>query len=176
MVIQVPPQGTPPDGSFPWPQPEFEKIYNNTMDASFAALGRSITLHLTPQITPDVSGVEASTTAVHYSPFMGRGTRRVPSTISTTRTPAVKHVPRDVTYVAHIKHGPKQQDDRGGVALTANEVQTKTVIESLSHVSEAESATIDGMRYQRESIRPIGLQNKRYILTTWSAIDEKERP
>lgn len=171
----VNPLGTPgDDGSFSEIQPEFEQCYASHMDSSFAALGRNIVLHLPPERIADASGVQASTTAVHYNPFGGRAPRRVPSTISTTRTPAVQVVHRDVNYTAHIKHGPKDADDNAGVELLKDEVQTKLVLAARPHVVACLSATIDGSRYQLESIRPIGFQNVRYILVKWSAINEAE--
>ncbi len=173
----VSPLGTPSDdGSFSFIQPGFESCYANLMNSSFAALGRNIVLHLTPERTVDASGVQQSTGAVHYNPFMGRSARPVPNQISTTRQPAVRHVHRDVTYIAHIKHGPKDADDNGGVELLKDEVQTTTVLESLPHISECESVTIDGRRYTLESTRKIGLQNTRYVIAKWSAINESENP
>lgn len=177
MVIKktISPLGLPfDDGSFSSIQPEFESCYASFMDSSFAALARNIVLHLTPEKVIDTSGTQASTLAVHYNPFQGRAGRRTPSTISTTRQPAVIHTHRNVTYAAHIKHGPKDPDDNGGVALSDNEVQTKLVIAATPHINGALSATIDGRRYKRESVRQIGFQTPRYIIVTWSAINEKE--
>lgn len=176
--IDVTPLGLPlpDDGSFSDIQNEFENCYHAIFDSSFAALGRNITLHLTPQKTIDASGVEASTPAVHYNPFQRRGGRQVPSSISTTRTPAVKVTHRDTTYAAHIKHGPKDADDNGGIALSADEVMTTTLIEALPHLKECHSATIDGQRYQLESTRQIGFRDTRYVISKWSAINETENP
>lgn len=173
--IDVTPLGTPPDdGSFSFIQPEFEACYASLMNSSFAALGRSITLHLMPIRTVDASGVQASTGAVQYNPFMGRSARPVPSTISTTRQPAVIHTHRDVAYVAHIRHGPKDADDKGGVELKVDEVMTTTVFESLPHINECESATIDGQRFNLQATRIIGLQDARYVISKWRAIAESE--
>lgn len=171
----VNPLGLPTDdGSFSEIQEEFENCYHNIFDSSFFALGRNIVLHLTPQKTIDSSGVQASTPAVHYNPFDRRAGRQVPSQISTTRTPAVRLVHRDVTYKAHIKHGPKDANDNNGISLLENEVMTTTLIESLSHLNEAQSATIDGGRYQLEWTRPIGFRDVRYVISKWSAINETE--
>ena len=123
---------------------------------------------------PDVSGIQASTGAVHYNPFMGRAARQVPSNISTVRQGGTKYVHRDVTYVAHIRHGPKDADDTGGVLLSEDQVQTTTLIQSEDHIDECESATIDGSRYALDSKRIVGFQNARYVICKWSAINEEE--
>jgi hypothetical protein len=105
---------------------------------------------------------------------MRRGGRQVPTNISSTRTPAVKLVHRDAEYSAHIKHGPKDPDDNGGVELLEGEVMTTMLIESKPHVEECLSATIDGGRYKREWVRPIGFRDVRYIIVKWSPINEIE--
>ncbi len=169
----IPPDGIPSDdGSFSEIQDEFENCYASLMDSSFAALGRIITLHLQPEKTIDTSGVQASAPALHYNPFMRRGGRQVPSVISTTRTPAVKLVHRDVEYIAHIKHGPKDGDDKGGVSLLVNEVQTTTVIASLKDINGAITVTIDNKRYNLEWTRPIGFRDIRYLMSKWTSVDE----
>ena len=144
------------------------------MDSSYFALGRTITLHLTPEKTADTDGTQASTPAVHYNSFQRRAGRQVPSRISSTRMPAVKITHRDVEYQAHIKHGPKDADDRGGVELLNDEVQTTTLLESQKHITGAISATIDGRRFNLEWSRPIGFQSARYLISKWRAINEVE--
>ena len=171
----IAPLGFPDDdGSFSEIQEEFENCYHSLMDSSYFALGRTIVLHLTPEKIIDTSGVEASTPAVHYNPFMRRGGRQVPSTISTTRTPAVQLIHRDVPYAAHIKHGPKNSDDKGGIELFDGEAQTTTLIESQKHINGAITATIDGRRFNLESTRPIGFRDVRYLISKWKRIDEAE--
>jgi hypothetical protein len=173
--INVTPHGTPDDdGSFSEIQEEFENCYHSIIDSSFFALGRIITLHLTPTKTEDTDGVQASTPAVHYNPFSRGGGRQVPNQISTTRVPAVKITHRDVEYVAHIKHGPKDADDKGGVELSADEVQTTTLIESAAHLSGSLTATIDGARFNLDSTRQIGLRDVRYVISKWKAVNEVE--
>ena len=164
----------PDDGSFSEIQEEFENCYDSIFDSSFTALGRVITLHLTPEKIIDTSGLQASTPAVHYNPFAGRAPRRVPSPISTVRTTGTRLVHRDVDYVAHIKHGPQDDDDTGGVSLERDEVMTTTVMESLPHVNEALTATIDGARYRKEWTRKIGFRDVRYIITKWKEVNEAE--
>lgn len=174
--INVPPGSTPPDdGSFSFIQQDFEQTYASLMNSSFAALGRNIVLHLMPQRSLDASGIQASTQAVQYNPFMGRAARPVPNTISTTRAPGVVHTHRDVTYVAHLRHGPKDADDQGGVELLKDEVQSTLVLDALEHVIECETATIDGRRYKMESYRKIGFQNARYLIVKWKVVNEAER-
>lgn len=162
----------PDDGSFSDIQREFEDCYHSIFDSSFFALGRNIVLHLTPEKTVDTSGVQASTPAVHYNPFQRRAGRQVPSSISTTRTPAVILVHRDVTYSAHIKHGPRLPDDNGGFELLKGQVMTTTLIEARPHIAQSQSATIDGRRYKAEWTRPIGFQDVRYVITLWEPINE----
>lgn len=170
----ITPRGTPPDGTFPWPQPVFEQLYNNAMDASFAALGRDIVIHLTPEKYVSSGIIQANAPALQYNPFQGRAARPAPNIISTTRQPATEFIHRDVTYKAHIRHGPKDDDESGGVALLRDEVHTTTVIESMEHIQAAESATIDGVRCKLESVRPIGLQSARYVIAKWKLINETE--
>lgn len=170
----VDPFNNPPDGqgSFPWPG--FDDLYDSIFDSSFASAGRTITLHLKPIVIPDSSGVESGPIATRYNPFGGRTSRRVPSQISTTRTAGTQFIYRDVEYVAHIKHGPEEDDDTGGLTLDQDEARTTTVLESLEHVLEAESCTIDGRRYQRSSVRQIGWKSTRYIMTKWKIINERQ--
>lgn len=170
----IPPQGTPPDGSFPWPQPVFEQLYNNAMDASFAALGRDIVIHLTPERYVSSGIIQANVPGLQYNPFQGRAARPAPNVISTTQQPATEFIHRDVTYKAHIRHGPKDDDETGGAALLRDQIQTTTVIESLDHLNAAETATIDGIRCKLESTRLIGLQSRRYVIARWQVINETE--
>lgn len=173
--IDVTPNATPDnDGSFSEIQEEFENCYQNLINSSFFALGRVIILHLEPQKIEDTTGVEASTPAVHYNPFQRRGGRQVPSSISTTRTPAIQVIHRNVEYIAHIKHGPKDSDDKGGVALRDDEVQTTTLIQSQQHINGAITATIDGRRYSLDSTRPIGFRDVRYVIAKWKRVSEVE--
>lgn len=170
----VTPHGIPSDdGSFSDIQNEFEDCYSSIMDSSFAALGREITLHLIPKKTEDTA-TQAQAPATRYNPHSrGRG-RQVPTSISSTRVPAVEITHRDVTYIAHIKHGPKEANDNSGVRLEENEVQLTTVIQSKLHITSALSVTVDNMRYNLDSIRPIGLQNPRYIISKWKMINEAQ--
>lgn len=170
----IPPRGTPPDGTFSWPQPAFEQLYNNAMDASFAALGRDIVLHLIPEKYVSSGILQANSPALQYNPFQGRAARPAPNIISTTRQPATEFIHRDVIYKAHIRHGPKDGDDQGGAALLRDEIQTTTVVESLHHINAAETATIDGLRCLLDSVRPIGLQDRRYVIARWKVINETE--
>ena len=173
--IDVTPHGTPnDDGSFSEIQEQFEECYHSIIDSSFFALGRMITLHLTPTKTEDTDGVQASTPAVHYNPFQRRAGRQVPTPISSTRIPAVQITHRDTEYIAHIRHGPKDADDAGGVELLKDEVQTTTLIESKAHLRGALTATIDGGRYNLESVRQIGFRDTRYIIAKWKAVNEVE--
>jgi hypothetical protein len=171
----IDPLGQPSDdGSFSQIQNEFEQCYGSIMDSSFAALGRTITLHLTPEKIIETSGLQAGPSAMHYNPLMGRSARRAPNRISTTRTTATRLIHRDVQYVAHIKHGPNDPDDSSGISLDRDEVQTTTVLASEPHIDEALTATIDGNRYTKDSSRIIGFQNARYVICKWTRINESE--
>ena len=176
--IDVTPLGLPfpDDGSFSDIQNEFENCYDSIFDSAFFALGRNIVLHLTPQKTLDASGVQASTPAVRYNPFERRAGRQVPSQISTTRMPAVQVTHRDATYIAQIKHGPRDPDENGGIELLRGEAMTTTVIASGPHLSQSQSATIDGRRYKFEWSRPIGFRDVRYLISKWKIINESENP
>jgi len=166
----------PDDGSFSDIQNEFENCYDAIFDSAFFALGRNIVLHLEPERTIETSGLQASTPAVHYNPFQRRGGRQVPSQISTTRMPAVRMTHRDVTYIAQIKHGPRSVDEKGGIELLNGEVTTTTVIESRPHINQCHTATIDGMRYKLEWVRPIGFRDVRYAISKWKIVNESENP
>lgn len=166
----------PLNGSFPWP--DFENLYNDVMDASFDVLGRTIRLHLQP-IQNVASGIVQSARRVfQYNPYLGRAARPAPLQVSTTRAPALKFTPRDVDYKAHIRHGPNKLDLQSvGIELNTNQVAVTTVVEAIAHINEAESATIDGARYQLDKApREIGLGTLRYAITVWERINEKEAP
>jgi len=172
----ITPNGIPVDGIFSWPQRAFEELYNNAMDASFNALGRDIVLHLTPEKHVASGITQESSPALQYNPFQGRSARPAPNIISTSRQPAVEFIHRDVTYKAHIRFGPKDDDESSGATLLNDEIQTTTIIESLGHINASESATIDGFRCKLETIRPIGLQDRRYVIAKWKVINESENP
>lgn len=164
------------DGSFNFPQPQFESLYNNAMDSSFAALGRNIVLHLTPVRIASSGVQEYHSPPQQLNPYLGRAPRPMPNSVSTSRNPAVEHTYRDTTYVAHIRHGPKEISDKDSIGrLEVDEVATTTLIDSIPHILECESATIDGLRYMlHKSPRPIGLQDKRYCISVWKRIPERE--
>jgi hypothetical protein len=178
-MIDVP-SNQPFIGSFPWP--EFEALYRDVMDASFLDIDgpvRKITLHLTPVRTQSSGLVDANVPnkrPIQYNPYLGRAARPAPISISSTRTPAVQHIPRDVKYDAHIRHGIRTDvTEDVGIELKANQVATTTIIESGAHIGEAESATIDGRRYRLHAgPRPIGFRSTRYLISIWEQIPEGE--
>lgn len=171
----IPPLGTPPDGAGQFPWPDFEQIYNQAIDSSFAVLGRDIVLHLVPEHYVSSGIIQASVPALQYNPFQGRAPRPAPNVISTTKQPATEFIHRDVTYKAHIRHGPKDDDAEGGASLLRDEIQTTTVVESTDHILAAETATIDGIRCILDSVRPVGLQTRRYVIAKWKVINETEK-
>jgi len=175
IMINVNPN-QPLNGSCPWP--DFEELYNDVMDSSFDVLGRNITLHLHPVQTAASGVVQSTKRVLQYNPYLGRAPRPAPMNISTSRTPAARFVPRDVIYKAHIRHGPTESSHQDtGIDLDINQAATTTVVEAIPHISEAESATIDGSRYQVFSPpREIGLGTLRYAITVWERVAEKENP
>lgn len=159
-------------GGFSWPN--FDNLYKQVIDGSFAAFARLIVLHLMPIQTPD-SGLLAAPQPTQYNPLLGQAPRGVPNIVSTTRNKAVKITPRDVVYQAHIKHGPAEIDDKNLIRLEMDQCATTTVYESFQHITEAESVTIDGMRFKlHKSPRPIGLHAKQYLITIWQKIPEMQ--
>jgi hypothetical protein len=176
-MIDVTPN-QPFDSSFPWP--ELDALYRNVMDGAFldtSGPAREITLHLTP-VRLRASGITTAPVPnrrpIQYNPFVGRAPRPAPINVSTTRTPGVRHIARDVTYLAQIRHGARPEElEEVGIELQTNQVATTTIIESQAHINEAENATIDGKRYQKHAgPKPIGFKTVRYLITVWEEIPE----
>ena len=165
-------------GDVPGPSiwPNFEALYHKVMDDSFATLGRSIILHLTPIRVAD-SGLLAGPQPAQYNPLMGQAGRGLPNIVTTVRNRAMQITTRDVSYTAHIKHGPKEIDDKDAIGrLEMDQVATTTAYEAIPHLLECESATIDGLRYKIHTMpRAIGLQTKRYVITIWQKIPEMQQ-
>lgn len=147
-------------------------IYEGIIDNTFVGMGRSITLHLPPQITQNDSVASNPIKAGAYNPFFQTSVR--PNENSQSR--GVKIDQRDVPYTAHIKHGPKPADDKTGMGeLFKDQVRTTLAYEALTDLENCLSATIDGRRYARlGDYRPIGLTNKKYIIQDWERIQEEE--
>lgn len=147
-------------------------IYEGIIDNSFVGMGRTITLHLPPQITQNDSVASNPIKAGAYNPFLGGSVR--PTEQGQNR--GVKITYRDVEYTAMIKHGPKPADDRTGMgALMKDQVRTTIVYESLDDLLNCLVATIDGLRYSRlGDYKPIGLTDKKYIIQDWQRVQEEE--
>lgn len=157
---------------FSWPN--LESLYEKAIDGSFAVFARQIVLHLTPIKVAD-SGLLAAPQATQYNPLLGQAPRGVPNIVSTTRNRGVKITPRDVIYQAHIKHGPTEMSDKESIRLEMDQVATTTIYESMRHILEAESVTIDGMRFKLHKYpRPVGLHSKQYLITIWEKIPEMQ--
>lgn len=153
--------------------PFLEQVYHSIIDETFLDLGRTVTLHLSPEVQQDTV-TQSQPAPQQYNPFFGR----TPVPRTNTRNPGVKITHRDVQYAAHIKIGPlKEGDDAMGIGnLLANEAAITLVIEALPHIKEALSVSIEGRRYSIDETRPIGFSNRRYIICKLTEIQETEPP
>lgn len=150
-----------------------EQIYHSVIDETFMDLGRTVVLHLKPEIQQDTV-TQSQPAPQQYNPFFGR----TPVPKINTRNPGVKITPRDVEYSAHIKIGPLHEgDDSMGIGnLLANEASITLVIEALPHIQETLSVSIEGRRYSIDETRPIGFSTRRYIICKLTEIQETEPP
>lgn len=147
-----------------------DDIYHSMMDEALSDLGREIVLHLEPQIQSD-STTNSQPQSLQYNPFFG-GTA-IPS--PSTKRPGVKITPRDVTYKAHIKIGPKTGPDVSGIGnLKENEAAITVVAEALSHIKSARSISIEGRRYAVIETRPIGFVDRKYVIVKLGEIQESD--
>lgn len=150
-----------------------ESIYHSVIDETFLDLGRIVTLHLPPEIQQDTN-TQSQPAPQQYNPFFGR----TPVPRTNTRNPGVKITHRDVEYRAHIKLGPmKAGEDTSGMGdLSDIEAVITLVIESLPHVQEALSVSIEGRRYSIEETRPVGFSTRRYVMCKLKEVQESEPP
>jgi len=150
-----------------------EAVYHSVIDETFMDLGRTVILHLNPEIEQDVA-TQSQPAPQQYNPFFGRAP--VPNT--NTRNPGVKITSRDVEYDAHIRVGPiKASDDTEGIGeLLDNEAMITLVIEALPHLHDTLSVSIEGRRYSIDNTRPIGFSQRRYIMVKLTEIQETEPP
>lgn len=148
-----------------------EAIYHSFMDEALVDFGRTITLHLPPQIQQDAT-TQSKPAAQQYNPFFSR----VPAPSTNTRNAGVKIIPRDVEYKAQIVVGPLSNDDTftGMGWLNENEAMATVVIEALPHVIQAISVSVEGRRYAVVETRPIGFSVRRYLMVKLRAIQETE--
>ena len=107
-----------------------EAVYHSVMDEAFIDLGRTVMLHLNPEIQQDVA-TQSQQSPQQYNPFFGRS----PIPNINTRNPGVKITHRDVEYAAQIRIGPiKADEDTEGIGdLADNEAMITLVIEALPH-------------------------------------------
>lgn len=152
--------------------PFLENIYQSFMAEAFIDLGRTITLHLQPQIQQDVP-TQSQNQPSQYNPFFGR----VPLPQTNTRNTGTKLVHRDVQYKAQIKIGPMVMgDDYLGIGdLKANEAVVTLDIGALAHLGETLSISIEGRRYSITETRPIGFSSRRFIMVKMSEIQELDQ-
>lgn len=143
-----------------------DAIYQAVMDQSLATgPARTVILHLQPVLSAP-SGAAVTHRAFEYDPIMGGGFRTAP----TERAPAVHKEHRQVSYKAHIKHGPTDIDRDGPLGRVAdNEVQITTVISSEKHIRDAIELEIDGRKYKlSRGPRPIGWRSAQYLISIWA--------
>jgi hypothetical protein len=151
-----------------------EAVYHSVMDDTYGSMGiaRPVVLHLKPEIEQDPV-TQAQPAPQQYNPFFGR----TPVPKINTRSPGVKITPRDVQYTAQIRVGPIEGDDEMGIGnLKANEAVITLVVESLPHLRDTLSISIEGRRYSIDETRPIGFSRRRYVMVFLTEINETEPP
>jgi hypothetical protein len=147
-----------------------DALYAAFMDEALEDLGREVIVHLEGQIQAD-SATNARPQVQQYNPFFQRTVSPSPS----TKGPGVKFIPRDTTYKAHIKVGPKTGPDNKGIGdLKENEAMLTVVIEALPHFQSARSMSIEGRRYAVIETRPIGFTTRRYVMLKIGEIQESD--
>lgn len=144
--------------------PDYEALYEEVIDSSFTALGRTVTFHLQP-ILSKPSGTAPTSPAYEYNPFTKQAWR--PAAIE--RSPGVHKEQRIVQYKAHVRHGPADINTGTPLGrLAENEVQLTTVAGSETHMRDAVAMTVDGRRFTlRAGPRPIGLGSVKYLISIW---------
>jgi len=153
--------------------PFLENIYHSVMDETLMDLGRTVTLHLKPEVEQDVT-TQSLPAPQQYNPFFGR----TPVPQANTRNAGVKITPRDVQYKAHIVVGPlKVSEDTEGIGdLADNEARITLVVEALPHLEETISIDIEGRKYSLEETRPHGFSVRRYVICFLKEIQETGPP
>ena len=151
----------------------FESIYHSVMDEAFIDLGRTIVLHLNPEIQQDVI-TQSQPAPQQYNPFFG--VTPVPSI--NTRHPGVRISSREVQYDAQIRIGPiKASEYNEGIGeLKDNEAMITLVIEALPHLQDTLEVSIEGRRYEINNNRPIGFNQRRYVMVKLTEIQKTEPP
>lgn len=150
-----------------------EAMYHSIIDETFLDLGRTITLHLPPAIEADTAS-QSLPQGQQYNSFFGR----VPVPTSNTRGAGVKIESQEVQYKAHIKVGPlKAGDDLKGIGdLEDNEAAITVVIEALEHIKAAHKIDIEGRFYRVDKTRPIGFNQRRYMIVKLQEIQDAQAP
>jgi hypothetical protein len=150
-----------------------ESVYHSIIDETFLDLGRTVVLHLNPEIQQDVV-TQSQPAPQQYNPFFGR----TPVPFTNTRHTGTRITERDVEYEAHIRVGPvKADEDTQGIGdLLDNEAMITLVIEALPHLQQTISVSIEGRRYRIDETRPIGFSQRRYVMCKLTEIQELEPP
>jgi len=149
-----------------------ERYYEAIMDKTYvqnSGIARQIILHLEPSRTEDKT-VQAQNNPGAFNPYF-QGAMR-PTAGGKNRS--VEITPRDIPYMAQIRHGPKPDDDTNGIgALAQDECATTLAIECLPDLESCLSATIDDMRFTRlGGHRPIGFMTKKFVIQKWKRKQE----
>lgn len=154
--------------------PFLESIYHTMMDELMLDLGRIVTFHLRPQIQQDNTVTQTLPAPQQYNPLFGR----TPLPRANTRNAGVFVTPRDVQYHAQITQGPIKggKDNTGAGDLKENQIRLTLVKESLGHVKDSISFTVEGRRYSVDETRIIGFSTPRYIIVHGTEINEQNVP
>jgi hypothetical protein len=168
MVINVTPNQDLSSASGILNSSYMESIYNGLMEEMLVKVGRPITIHLPPEIQSD-SVTNSQPQTSQYNAFFKRANNPSP----TTRNTGVKVIGRDVIYFAHIRIGPKDANELGGMGkLKDNEATITVVAGALFHIQKARSISIEGRRYRVASTRPIGFIDRKFIMVHLEEIQE----
>lgn len=149
-----------------------ERFYEAFIDSTFvqgSGTARQIILQLSPSRTEDKTE-QVQNNPGSFNPFF-QGSMR-PTAGGKNR--GVEITPREVPYMAQIRHGPKPEDDTDGIgALAEDECTTTLAIESLPDLEDSLSSTIDGQRYTKlGGPRPVGFTSKKYLIQKWKRKQE----
>lgn len=149
-----------------------EHYYEAIMDKTYiegSGTARQILLNLEPSRTEDKT-VQVQNNPGSINPFF-KGSMR-PTAGGKNR--GVEITPRDVPYMAQIKHGPKPDDDKNGIgALAEDECATTLAVECLPDLEACLSSVIDGERYTKlGGPRFIGFRAKKYLIQKWKRKQE----
>lgn len=139
-----------------------DALYESTIDATLVQFGRDVIMHLEPaRNLPNLN-------ATHYNPFTGGQDHRLDASNSFTGNKGVELTPIQVTYRAHIKHGPIVKSEQEPFSVNENEVAITTVYSSMQDIEKCVELEVDGLRFVLSyGPRPIGFATAKYIISVW---------